>query len=300
MNKVKMNIDYKHQYTELDENPLSSINSFNVNTVLQLIENFINKTFKKGNVTYQYWNNKKGKMEGKQHLTSVSIKRRNLERGNIVKPNYIGGEYDMRWLFELSIFGDYDSWKRGFFVEDFKMLATYHKGYICYSLNDLLIAVIDECKRFDKDIFNEVQLECLKGLFKRHNVISLEDFNSRLSKCDTELSKYEREYIKSRDEKTEKINRFWKEVTKGGDFVNQCFKTLNMQNKLIKTLKSNKEIRNFYQLPLRGGEKVTMDGKSLYMVIQNLDDYGKPIQHRVKYPKTNIREKECGNCSRGN
>ena len=71
-----------------------------------------------------------------------------------------------------------------------------------------------------------------------------------------------------------------------------------MQNKLIKTLKSNKEIRNFYQLPLRGGEKVTMDGKSLYMVIQNLDDYGKPIQHRVKYPKTNIREKECGNCGK--
>ena len=41
-----------------------------------------------------------------------------------------------------------------------------------------------------------------------------------------------------------------------------------------------------------------MDGKSLYMVIQNLDDYGKPIQHRVKYPKTNIREKECGNCGK--
>ena len=33
MNKVKMNIDYKYQYTELDENPLSSINSFNVNTL---------------------------------------------------------------------------------------------------------------------------------------------------------------------------------------------------------------------------------------------------------------------------
>jgi hypothetical protein len=47
MNKVKMNIDYKYQYTELDQNPLSSINSFNVNTVLQLIENFVNKTFRK-------------------------------------------------------------------------------------------------------------------------------------------------------------------------------------------------------------------------------------------------------------
>ena len=47
MNKVKMNIDYKYQYTELDDNPLSSINSFNVNTVLQLIENFVNKTFRK-------------------------------------------------------------------------------------------------------------------------------------------------------------------------------------------------------------------------------------------------------------
>ena len=42
-----MNIDYKYQYTELDQNPLSSINSFNVNTVLQLIENFVNKTFRK-------------------------------------------------------------------------------------------------------------------------------------------------------------------------------------------------------------------------------------------------------------
>ena len=34
------------------------------------------------------------------------------------------------------------------------------------------------------------------------------------------------------------------------------------------------------------------------MTIQKLDEYGKPIQHKVKYPKTNIREKQCGNCGK--
>ena len=69
-----------------------------------------------------------------------------------------------------------------------------------------------------------------------------------------------------------------------------------MENKLIKTLKGKDEIRRFYQFPLRGSEKVEMEGKSYYMLIQKLDEYGKPIQHKVKYPKSNIREKKCGNC----
>jgi len=71
-----------------------------------------------------------------------------------------------------------------------------------------------------------------------------------------------------------------------------------MENKLIKTIKGNDEIRKFYQFPLRGSEKVEMGGKSYYMTIQKLDEYGKPIQHKVKYPKTNIREKQCGNCGK--
>ena len=71
-----------------------------------------------------------------------------------------------------------------------------------------------------------------------------------------------------------------------------------MDNKLIKEMKGKDEIRRFYQFPLRGSEKVDMNGKSYYMIIQKLDEYGKPIQHRVKYPKTNIREKQCGNCEK--
>jgi hypothetical protein len=35
-----------------------------------------------------------------------------------------------------------------------------------------------------------------------------------------------------------------------------------MENKLIKTLKGKDEIRRFYQFPLRGSEKVEMEGKS--------------------------------------
>ena len=69
-----------------------------------------------------------------------------------------------------------------------------------------------------------------------------------------------------------------------------------MDNKVLKTLKGKDEIRRFYQFPLRGSENVEMGGKSYYMVIQKLDEYGKPIQHKVKYPKSNIREKQCGNC----
>ena len=71
-----------------------------------------------------------------------------------------------------------------------------------------------------------------------------------------------------------------------------------MDNKLIKEIKGKDEIRRFYQFPLRGSEKVEMNGKSYYMFIQKLDEYGKPIKHKVKFPKTNIREKQCGNCSK--
>ena len=71
-----------------------------------------------------------------------------------------------------------------------------------------------------------------------------------------------------------------------------------MDNKVLKTLKGKDEIRRFYQFPLRGSENVEMGGKSYYMVIQKLDEYGKPIQHKVKYPKSNIREKQCGNCGK--
>ena len=71
-----------------------------------------------------------------------------------------------------------------------------------------------------------------------------------------------------------------------------------MDNKVLKTLKGKDEIRRFYQFPLRGSENIEMGGKSYYMVIQKLDEYGKPIQHKVKYPKTNIREKQCGNCGK--
>ena len=83
-----------------------------------------------------------------------------------------------------------------------------------------------------------------------------------------------------------------------GVFCRLVVHSNQMENKLIKEIKGKEEIRRFYQFPLMGSEKVEMNGKSYYMIIQKLDEYGKPIQHKVKYPKTNIREKQCGNCGK--
>ena len=66
--------------------------------------------------------------------------------------------------------------------------------------------------------------------------------------------------------------------------------------KPIKTVKSESEIRRFFNTKIVNSEKVVVGGKTLYMTVNKIDDLGKEVKHKVKNLKSNIKEKQCGNC----
>ena len=60
-----------------------------------------------------------------------------------------------------------------------------------------------------------------------------------------------------------------------------------MENKPIKTVKSESEIRRFFNTKIVNSEKVVIGGKTMYMTVNKLDDLGKEVKHKVKNLKSN-------------
>ena len=61
-------------------------------------------------------------------------------------------------------------------------------------------------------------------------------------------------------------------------------------DKPVKVLKSKSEIRKFFIKKIINSEKVLIDGKTMYMTVNKIDDSGKEVKHK-KNRKTKIVEK---------
>ena len=61
-------------------------------------------------------------------------------------------------------------------------------------------------------------------------------------------------------------------------------------DKPVKVLKSKSEIRKFFNNKIINSEKVLIDGKTMYMTVNKIDDSGKEVKHK-KNRKTKIVEK---------
>jgi hypothetical protein len=61
-------------------------------------------------------------------------------------------------------------------------------------------------------------------------------------------------------------------------------------DKPVKVLKSKSEIRRFFNNKIVNSEKVVIDGKTMYMTVNKIDDSGKEVKHK-KNSKTKIVEK---------
>jgi len=64
-------------------------------------------------------------------------------------------------------------------------------------------------------------------------------------------------------------------------------------DKPLKVLKSKSEIRRFFNKKIINSEKVLIDGKTMYMTVNKIDDSGKEVKHK-KNTKSKIREKRMG------
>ena len=70
-----------------------------------------------------------------------------------------------------------------------------------------------------------------------------------------------------------------------------------LSNTPIKVVKTKTEIRRFFNSQIVNSERVVMGGKTMYMTINKIDDLGKEVKHKIVNLKSNIKEKQCGNCS---
>ena len=61
-------------------------------------------------------------------------------------------------------------------------------------------------------------------------------------------------------------------------------------DKPVKEIKSKSEIRRFFNNKIINSEKVVIDGKTMYMTVNKIDDSGKEVKHK-KNTKSKIREK---------
>ena len=61
-------------------------------------------------------------------------------------------------------------------------------------------------------------------------------------------------------------------------------------DKPVKEIKSKSEIRRFFNNKIVNSEKVVIDGKTMYMTVNKIDDSGKEVKHK-KNTKSKIREK---------
>ena len=69
--------------------------------------------------------------------------------------------------------------------------------------------------------------------------------------------------------------------------------------KVLKTMKTDTEIIKFYNNPLLGGEKITMGGRTYYMMKTKLDFENKEInrlEDNVHVLYKNINSVKCNNC----
>ena len=64
-------------------------------------------------------------------------------------------------------------------------------------------------------------------------------------------------------------------------------------DKPVKVLKSKSEIRRFFNKKIVNSEKVLIDGKTMYMTVNKIDDLGNEVKH-IKNRKSKIREKRMG------
>ena len=64
-------------------------------------------------------------------------------------------------------------------------------------------------------------------------------------------------------------------------------------DKPVKVLKSKSEIRRFFNNKIINSEKVLIDGKTMYMTVNKIDNLGKEVKHK-KNRKTKIRERRTG------
>ena len=62
-------------------------------------------------------------------------------------------------------------------------------------------------------------------------------------------------------------------------------------DKPVKEIKSKSEIRRFFNNKIVNSEKVVIDGKTMYMTVNKIDDSGKEVKHK-KNTKSKIREKQ--------
>tara|TARA_B100001063_G_C16641548_1_gene491096 strand:+ start:94 stop:963 length:870 start_codon:yes stop_codon:yes gene_type:complete len=64
-------------------------------------------------------------------------------------------------------------------------------------------------------------------------------------------------------------------------------------DKPVKVLKSKSEIRRLFTNKIVNSEKVLIDGKTMYMTVNKIDDSGKEVKHK-KNTKSKIRERRTG------
>ena len=69
-----------------------------------------------------------------------------------------------------------------------------------------------------------------------------------------------------------------------------------LSNTPIKVVKTKTEIRRFFNSQIVNSERVAIGGKTMYMTINKIDDLGKEVKHKIVNLKSNIKEKQCGNC----
>ena len=204
MNKVEIDIKYGH-YTdkEFEDNPLFAISKFNVNTVLLLLERMIKTTFTKGKRELQYFNKVKGKTEGKQYFSNLKIITGSIPHKTLFS------ESSHRWFVELCVWDNYDDYREGWLNH-----TILHKGYIEWNITDLFGRICSICEEWDKEVFNHVLIENLKPLFNQHSILSLKEFNDKLTKTDNELYEFEENIRKRKWKEAERVSKIFDEVNK--------------------------------------------------------------------------------------
>lgn len=200
-NKFDLDINYRYKI-DLEDNPLYSLNQFNVNTVFYMIERVCGKVFKEGrkNPTY-FYNRKKGKMDGDRYYVKLSIRRWEYE----TKPHI----YEKRWFGELLVWDNYWDYKDGLLNK-----TTQRNGLNEWDLLTLMEVIFDRCRKWDKDVFEKTKDEVFKYIIDKFNIQTFEELQSKFKFSSDNLHYYEDEVRKQKWKKNEEVDKLWKEIHK--------------------------------------------------------------------------------------
>ena len=152
-NKFDLKIEYDYKI-DMKDNPLYSLNQFNVNTVFYMLETICSKVFKEGRKNPNYfYNRKKGMMEGDRYYIKLWIKR-----------------IENMWIGEKLVWDNYVDFK-----DDVANHTIESDGFCEYSLKGIFKKIADMCKKWDERVYTDVALKTLNRIVDNFKILSMDE-----------------------------------------------------------------------------------------------------------------------------